>query len=67
MNSMKRRRIMSTDKRGILGQYDAKLFWSTLVVCSFITAFGVFSPEAFGKTLSALQGWISVNFGVDFQ
>ena len=54
---------MSTDKRGILGQYDVKLFWSTLVVCSFITAFGVFNPEAFGKTLSALQGWISVNFG----
>ena len=54
---------MSTDNRGILGQYDAKLFWSTLVVCSFITAFGVFSPEAFEKTLSAVKDWISVNFG----
>ena len=54
---------MAANNNGILGQYDAKLFWSTLIVCSFITAFGVFSPEAFGKTLSTLQGWISVNFG----
>ena len=54
---------MSDSRNGILGQYDTKLFWSTLVLCSFITAFGVFSPEAFEKTLSALQGWISVNFG----
>ena len=54
---------MAANDNGILGQYDAKLFWSTLIVCSFITAFGVFSPEAFGKTLSTLQGWISVNFG----
>lgn len=54
---------MSTNSNGILGRYDPKLFWATLIMCSFITAFGVFNPEAFGKTLSTLQGWISVNFG----
>ncbi|MEJ2639142.1 MAG: BCCT family transporter, partial [Desulfosarcinaceae bacterium] len=54
---------METNGKGILGKYDPKLFWTTLVLCSFITAFGVFSPEAFEKTLKALQGWISVNFG----
>lgn len=54
---------MAAKNNGILGQYDTRLFWSTLLVCSFITAFGVFSPETFGKTLSTLQGWISVNFG----
>ena len=35
------------ERNGVLGKYDVTLFWSTLVLCSFITAFGVFSPEKF--------------------
>ena len=54
---------MGEKRKGILGQYDATLFWSTLVLCSFITAYGAFSPQAFEAMLLSIKGWISVNFG----
>lgn len=57
---------MGVDKNasnGLLGRYDVTLFWLTLVVCSFITAFGTLSPKVFEKTLKGMQSWISINFG----
>ena len=51
------------EKNGVLGKYDVTLFWSTMILCSFITAFGVFSPKKFEAVLLAMKGWISVNFG----
>jgi len=54
---------MANKTNKLLGKYDVPLFWSTFLVCSFITAFGVFKPKVFEATLKSLQNWISVNFG----
>lgn len=48
---------------GFLGPYDPKLFWSTLILVSVITLWGILAPDNFSKSMSASQGWISVNFG----
>ena len=54
---------MSKVNNKLLGTYDAKLFWLTLILCSFITMFGIISPKGFAAAMSAAQGWISKNFG----
>lgn len=46
-----------------IGKFDKPLFWSTLILCSAITLWGIVTPDAFSKAMSASQGWISVNFG----
>ena len=52
-----------TKPKGILGKYDPRLFWSTLILCSAITLWGILAPEGFSKAMSTSQNWISVHFG----
>ena len=48
---------------GFLGTYDPTLFWSTLVLVSAITLWGILAPDNFSKSMSASQAWIAINFG----
>ncbi len=53
----------NSNQNGFLGNYDPTLFWSTLILCSAITLWGIVAPDNFSKAMTASQGWISVNFG----
>lgn len=50
-------------ENGFLGKYDSSLFWGTLILCSSITLWGIFWPDAFSKAMNDSQSWISLNFG----
>jgi len=50
-------------QNGFLGVYDKPLFWGTLILCSGITLWGIFSQKGFAAAMSASQSWISTNFG----
>ncbi len=54
---------ISPPKFNILGQYDPALFWSTLILCCSIVAWGVLLPENFGNAMKVSQQWVTVNFG----
>ena len=63
MSPKDRIQTSTSNQNGFLGKYDPTLFWSTLILCSAITLWGIVAPDNFSKAMTASQGWISVNFG----
>lgn len=54
--------VSNPQRAGILGVFDHKLFWPSLVLFAAILIFALVAPEACGAFFASIQNFVLTNF-----